>query len=352
MRHLVPHRGHRSAPARTRIGRTGVGDTGDENHRSIARLPPRRSPPAPGRQQLRQRQRERVRRPPVPPGHVRSASRPRSSCRSSRSTADTSERGFVSSWISSAIVARARHRSGGAAGTRRGSRWRQQHLDRGRLDVGMHDRIRPQRPIRRTRSTRRVETHDRLDQIDHDQRPFRPPADVADAPRRPAHGRLVPQPGERGERRRARRRRSSTAAPSPNNSVSWTIWWSTRAVFDDRNSPTVAASATNARSRDTRPRRGAELVVELDTGPRCVTASSSTRPWKRRTDRSASTMRVAQRPDSYVASVGSRDAGRRRCAPCGRPPRPARRSDPSRTVRRRPASAPTRRDRPAAAPAR
>ena len=133
------------------------------------------------------------------------------------------------------------------------------------------------------------------------------------------------------------------AAPSSNSSVSWTIWWSTRDVFDGRNSPTVAASATNARSRDTRARvAAASSWSSSDTGPRCVTASSSTLPRQRRTDRSASAMRVAQRPDSYVASVGSGapPAGDGAHA-CGRSPRPARRPAPPRRARRRHASAPT-----------
>ena len=240
-----------------------------------------------------------------------------------------------------------RRRCGAGGDRRRGSRWR---------------RAAPPTQPRRRRPTlcwtpSAIGDERTRRQLEHNERPLDAHPDVAEAPCRATHGRFVPHPGERGEGCQHRRRSTSDASPGRRrtHSIRAATSVSTRAVPPGRNSPTDAASATNKRSRVPSCCDATTVAASSSsTGAPCR-AITGVVPRRSSSPRPTASNVVACAPHRPPAAVDRRrasdpDGGARRPpATSWRSPRLARRSDPSRTARRRRASGPSRRGRPAAA---
>ena len=183
---LVAAHGAQRHDVSTSVGRSTIGDTGAENQRSITPTPASSiTDRAAGSSSCNGSSSVARARSASARSTGQSAS---IAWRSSRSTADTSDRGVR------VVVDQQRDRGleldVAAVPATVGDEalvGRQQHLDHRRLDVGAAQHASPA-------------TVDRgLDEIDDDERPLQTPARVTDAPRRAAHDALVPQAGERGE---------------------------------------------------------------------------------------------------------------------------------------------------------
>ena len=303
----------------------------DHTHAGLVDDGPRR------RQQLAERQRKRSPRP-LGAARARPASRSPTAWRSSRSIAETSERGLVSSWISSEI----------AASSSTSLRCRRRYATRLSLAASSTSTTAASTsalPIESAASA----VHRRLDEVDHDERPFQPPTGVADPPCRPAHDALVPQPGEGGEvgehgveivdarpmrvraRRAVRRGAPALGRSSPTGTRGR---WSPRSAACRSRRATASVSRS---SSDCRSPPGRDLSV---SAPRC-------------TARSTAPIRRSHSPPSSNAKPGILlDPRGDAHAPCGPSLRPAPPNGSSSTERRPRASATIGRSRPAAAAAR